>query len=283
MTSILSFCYSNSDQDSGLIPIKYSSEIISLDEASNQLPEGAYTTFRTYPNISALHLEDHIQRLRESSQLAGYPIMLDGGKLRTNIRRALLQFPAEVARVRVMVPFGDQKPVVYIFIGALTVPTELQRQRGVKVITSTFHREAPAAKLTGFIKTSQTLRQKLSSDLEEVIMVDEHNHLLEGLTSNFYAVSDGTIFTAGEGVLHGITRQIVLEIVRSAGIQINLTPPEIKNIARFAEAFITSSSRGVLPVTEIDNQPVGSWNPGNITCVLMELYDKQVLAEIEPI
>lgn len=283
MTSILSFCYTNSDPASGLLPVYFPSEVFSLDQASNQLPEGAYTTFRTYPNFSALHLEDHVQRLKESSQLAGHPILLDGEQLRSNIRLALQQFPAEVARVRIMVPFAKQKQVVYIFIGALTVPTELQCQNGVKVITSDIHRSKPAAKLTGFIQTSKNLRQKLSSNLEEVIMVDEQNHLLEGLTSNFYAVMDEIIFTAGEGVLHGITRQVVLEIARSAGVQINLTPPGLNTIARFSEAFITSSSRGVLPVTEIDKQTIGSGTPGTITRKLMELYGKQVLAEIKPI
>lgn len=114
-------------------------------------------------------------------------------------------------------------------------------------------------------------------------MVDERNHLLEGLTSNFYAVMDGIIYTAGAGVLHGITRQVVLKIARSAGFRITLTSPDMNDFARFSEAFITSSSRGVLPVTEIDNQPVGSGNIGNVTRKLMDLYDKHVLAEIEPI
>jgi len=283
MASILSFCYTNSDSKSRLSPYFFTTEVATLDQASNLLPEGAYTTFRTYPNITALHMEDHFHRLEESSDFAGFPIMLDTDQLRSNIRQALQQFPAEVARVRIMIPFAVQKRVVYIFIGALTVPTEYQRQRGVKVITSRVRRSKPAAKLTGFIQSTQKLRQKLSSDIEEVIMIDEHNHILEGLTSNFYAVMDGIIYTAGEEVLHGITRQIVLEIAQRAGFQINLTSPGLNDMGRYSEAFITSSSRGVLPVSEIDNQPIGSGQPGSVTRKLMELYDQSVVAEIEPI
>jgi len=283
MASILSFCYTNGDSKSILRPYLFSTEVATLDQASNLLPEGAYTTFRTYPNTTTLHLEDHFHRLEESSDFTGFPIILDTDRLRSNIRWALQQFPAEVARVRIMIPFAVQKQIVYIFIGALTVPTEYQLQRGVKVITSRVRRLKPVAKLTGFIQSTQMLRQKLSSDVEEVIMVDEHNHLLEGLTSNFFAVMDGNIYTAGEEVLHGITRQVVLEIAQSAGLQINLTSPGLNDIGRCSEAFITSSSRGVLPVTEIDHQPIGSGQPGSITRKLMELYDQSVLAEIEPI
>lgn len=283
MSLILSFCYTNKDHEGGLTSIPLESEVNSLDKASGYLPESVYTTFRSYPGACALHLSDHFNRLEDSSRLAGWPISLQKEQLRANIRQALHQYPADVARVRVQIPFAKEPQVVYLLVGALIVPTSQQRQQGVKVITSDITRTTPAAKLTGFIKSTQQLRQNIGDDIEEVILLDERRNILEGMTSNFYSVMDGVLYTAGEGMLPGITRQIVLEIAASEGISLKLMPPAFDMIERFDEAFITSSSRGVLPVTEIDNMPVGSGEPGVITRKLMELYDQRVLAEVQPI
>lgn len=282
MSSILSFCYANEDPEGGLTSIALADEVNSLDQASGYLPESVYTTFRTYPGACALHLSDHFNRLEDSSRLAGWPISLEKKQLRANIRQALDQYPADITRVRVQIPFAKEPQVVYLLVGALIVPTSQQRQHGVKVITSEVTRAKPAAKLTGFIKSTRQLRQKIGDDIEEVILLDNQRNILEGMTSNFYSVIGGEIYTAGEGMLPGITRQIVLEIAASEGISLKLMPPAFELIDRFDEAFITSSSRGVLPVTEIDNVPVGSGEPGAITCKLMELYDQRVLAEVQP-
>lgn len=283
MPSILSFRYSNDDPKSILSPVAFSSEVETLDQVTAILPEGAYTTFRTYPGQTALHLSEHFQRLEESSRLAGFPIKLDVDRLRANIRQALAQFTAEIARVRVMIPFTEQGQVVYLFIGALTVPSDNQRKRGVKVVTREFHRSLPEAKLTGFISSTQAIRKILGKGIEEVIMVDDQKHMLEGLTSNFFAVIDGIIYTAGEGVLYGITRRIVLEIAQNEGMVLKMIPPSFMDLDRFSEAFITSTSRAVLPVTVVDSRVVGTGEPGDYTKVLMQQYDRWVEAEVKPI
>ncbi len=283
MTPILSFCYTNGDPNSSLLPVTYDHQITSLDQASLLLPEGAYTTFRTYPNHAVLHLNDHFSRLEESSHLAGFPINLDTDQLRSNLRLALMRFPAEVARVRVMIPFSSQNHPIYLFIGALTIPTEIQRSHGVRVISVEFHRNQPEAKLTGFISSTQKLRKDLDGGVEEAVMVDADGSILEGLTSNFFAVIDGIIHTAGEGVLPGITRQIVLDLARREGFPVQMTAPSMVELEHFDEAFITSTSRSVLPVVEIDSHSVGSGQPGPITRLLMARYDQQVLIEAQPI
>lgn len=280
---ILSFCYINGDSRSRLQPVSYDQEITTLDQASLRLSEGAYTTFRTYPNHTVLHLSEHFSRLEESSRLAGYPIGLDAAQLRSNLRQALQQFSAEVARVRVTIPFSGRNHQIYLFVGALSVPTAIQRSHGVKVISKALQRSQPGAKLTGFITSTQELRKTLDGGIEEVIMVDEKGNILEGLTSNFYAVISGTVHTAGEGVLPGITRQMVLDVASLAGIPISLTAPSLAEIDHFDEAFITSTSRSVLPVTQIDSLLVSGGQPGPITQRLMTLYEQQVLAEAQPI
>lgn len=92
---------------------------------------------------------------------------------------------------------------------------------------------------------------------------------------------DGKLVTRGlsNAILHGITRASVLAIAEKAGIAFEeraFTPDEAKNAA---EAFITSATNFVLPVTQIDGQPVGNGKPGPLTLRLRELYIAQKLAE----
>ncbi|MBY5416531.1 D-amino-acid transaminase [Rhizobium leguminosarum] len=92
---------------------------------------------------------------------------------------------------------------------------------------------------------------------------------------------DGKLVTRGlsNAILHGITRASVLDIAGKAGIEFEeraFTPDEAKNAA---EAFITSATNFVLPVTEIDGRPVGEGKPGPRTLRLRKLYIEQKLAE----
>lgn len=283
MPAILTFRYKNGDRKSELEPVLLPSVVETLDQASGLLPDGAYTTFRTYPGYSALHLEDHFQRLEHSSRLAGYSLILDTDQVRLNVRQVLRHFSGDIARVRVVIPFNVQIPVVYIFVGALSVPTRGQYEQGVDVISRKFSRTQPDAKLTGFIASSRDLRKELVGGIEEIIMVDDQGKMLEGLSSNFFAVIDGEIHTADQGALPGITRQIVLETARDEGVQVRLLPPSLAQIDHFSEAFITSTSRAVLPVKSIDSRVIGSGTPGEITRRIMEKYNQRVMAEIQPI
>ena len=283
MAPILSFSYLNGDYSSSFVSNPLESDIITLDQASNLLPAGAYTTFRTYPKYFALHLNDHLRRLETSSKLGGHPIRLDADQLRRNLRVALTQYPGSEARVRLTIPFGLDYETIYVHVGALFVPTAAQRANGVKTITAQMQRNNPSAKLSNFIQSSQEARQRLQEGFEEILMVDESGNILEGLTSNFYAVMDGEIWTAGQGVLSGITRQIVLLLAEDAGYPVQMDAPKLSNLIRFTETFITSTSRAVLPVTEINHEPVGDGKPGPITRKLMQIYEQKVLAEVEPI
>ncbi|HWR65593.1 MAG TPA: aminotransferase class IV [Bellilinea sp.] len=283
MTTILSFSYPLDDSSTELLVETISPQITTLDQASNALPAGPYTTFRTYQKTSALHLDDHFQRIEDSAKLAGQPVSLDARTLRRHIRTALERFPAPEARIRLTVPLDSSPKRMYIFVSALSVPTQSQRDRGVAVITADFQREMPSAKLSNFIQNSQTLRERLKEGYEEILMVDDQKNILEGLTSNFYAVEHGVIQTAGTDVLPGITRQIVLQIAVEEGFAVELVAPRLDEIVEFTETFITSSSRGILPVTEINHQAVGSGQPGPVTRRFMELYELRVAAHIEPI
>lgn len=256
----------------------------SLDGASSYLPGGAYTTLRTYAGYKALRFSDHIRRLEETARLAGQAVQLDEGSLRMALRGLLIGCPkGQDVRIRVTLDLERTPGDIYFTVEPLVVPSPRAYQEGVCVITCDLQRQLPKAKLTRFIDRSAPLRSSLPPDVNEAIMLDAGGRFLEGLSSNFFAVLEGVVWTAEQGVLSGITRSLVIECARRAGLPLCLEPPRLDDLPAFNEAFITSSSRGLLPVRQIDQTEIGKTCPGPVTRALMDAFTLALEEQIESI
>lgn len=256
----------------------------SLDEASARLPGGAYTTLRTYRRSQALGLAAHLQRLEDTARLAGHAWQLDAPALRAALRQAVQALAlAGDLRLRLTVDLEAQPGQVYLSAQALqALPPALYRQ-GARVVTCDLQRWLPQAKLTRFIARAGQVRAGLPAEVNEAIMVDPHGCLLEGLSSNFFAVKAGGLWTAGEGVLGGVTRSIVLDCARRLGLPLTLQPVHLADVPGLEEAFITSASRAVLPVVQIDQAVIAAGKPGALTRRLMAAYQEYLDAHLEPL
>jgi branched-subunit amino acid aminotransferase/4-amino-4-deoxychorismate lyase len=163
----------------------------------------------------------------------------------------------------------------------LHIPSDEEYANGVRVVTYHLQRQNPKAKLTSFIETANHVRQSLPPGINEAVMIGEEGHLLEGLSSNFFAVLDHEIWTAEQGVLSGITRSMVLDVASQEGLTMHLEGLPAEKLSLVDEVFITSASRAVLPVTEIDGKPVGSGRPGVITLLLLRRYREMIEQALE--
>jgi branched-chain amino acid aminotransferase len=256
---------------------------VSLDEASLHLPSGAYTTFRTYHHDQAFHIDDHLNRLEESARLTGRQVALDRDQIRGAIRQAIRAFNAPETRVRVSLDLSKAFGQIYISLEKLKTPTDQQYSLGINVAMIKMARENPQAKLTGFIAQAAVIRRSLPEGATEGIMLDPSGDILEGLSSNFFGVIAGEIYTSNQAVLAGITRALVIEEASQAGYPVHLDCLPFSYSQRFSEAFITSSSRAVLPVVRINEWIVGTGLPGPITKGLLTRYRARIEREIKPI
>ena len=255
-----------------------------LDEVTINLPPGAYTTFRTYHKFFALHLEDHLRRLEHSAELSGVKLNINWEQIRESLRNVLGIQPHKELRVRIIVGLSsNDTEKIFILVERLKIPGRADYRNGVCLITRQMYRSNPEAKLTQFIESTQTIRNQIPSGVNEILMVREDGLVLEGLTSNFFAIHNGKLITAKTGVLPGITRSIILTISEQLGIPIEFDKLLINDIQNVAEAFISSTSRGVLPVKQIDQTVIGSPCPGKLTQVIRKKYNERVRKEILPI
>jgi branched-chain amino acid aminotransferase len=253
-----------------------------LDAAAGSLPPGAYTTLRTYSKSKVTNLESHFLRLEETARLAGCPLQLDRQGLRQALRQAVQSYSGAFdLRLRILLDLQDSQ--LYLAAEPLKTPPPQAYQQGVRLVTCNYVRQNPKAKLTSTMVGAEMLRRSLPPDVNEALMLDPDGRLLEGLSSNFYVVLDGVLWTAEQGVLSGITRQAILEEVYQAGLPLRLEGLPLAELPRASEAFISSASRGVLPVRMVDSLVIGSGAPGPVTRQLGQRYQARLEGDLEEI
>lgn len=274
--------YSSSPDDVHLYELEFP-DATTLDTVSKVLPGGAYTTFRTYEKRKTIKFHEHIERLESAAKLSGVDIKLNEKHLREAVRKVLSATNYPEVRVRITLDLHQEVGMIYIAAEGLFVPPALAYINGVQVITREMHRENPKAKLTNFITLADQIRAELPPEYNEVLMTEKDGHILEGLSSNFFAVKAGEIWTEDERVLPGITRSTVIEEARRANINVHLQSISLGDIPTIEEAFITSTSRGVLPVISIDHHLLANGEPGKITRKLIKCFQERIHRDLEEI
>jgi len=233
---------------------------------------------------------DHLVRLERSAERIGLRAP-PRSKIEAAITETIAAAGNPESRVRVILTRGagkldldpasidDTQLVVIVF--PLGAPTPEMYAKGVAVAIVSITRNNPRA-IDPAVKSGNYLNNVLAlgearrrSGAYEAILCADDGCIAEGSTSNVFVVHGGEIWTPppAVGILDGITRAKVIDLCRENQLPLKerrFSPDELRGAE---EAFITSATRGVLPVTSIDEKPVGAGVPGPITQRLMSLYD----------
>lgn len=263
----------------GLADVGYTAS--SLDEAAEFEPHfGVYTVSNTRYRIQTLLLDAHLDRLEDSARREGFALRCDRARLRHALRRMIEDSGYDDARFRISVA-GDRPGEALLSIEPFQPPTTAVAQHGVRCVTSAeVARLNPASKASEWMHIRKRLAATRPAGIYETFIVDAADRMLEGLSSNFYVIENGELRTAGAQILAGISRQVVLEICAPI-IPLRLEAPLRANIAHFDEAFLTSSSRGIISVVEIDGIAIGGGSVGKVTRQLRDAYEIWVADHLE--
>jgi branched-chain amino acid aminotransferase len=250
----------------------------SLDAITRQLSQGLYSTFRTYDNgRRVLGLRAHLRRLYQPATVQERGPCVSIQTLRQILAQTLREYPEET-RVRLMMTTKGQ---VYLAVEPLKTPSAEVYARGVWVITSEVARQSPRLKSTAFITASADLRTQLAKSGAYEALLVRNGFILEGMTSNFFYVKNEKLGTARRDILLGVTRSTVLRVARARGVEIVYRPLKQEQIPSLSEAFLTSSSRGIVPIVRIDDVTVGEGRPGAISTMLRDQYEAYVESHAE--
>jgi branched-chain amino acid aminotransferase len=252
--------------------------------------EAVYENLRTYGHAPFLFAR-HLTRLRKSAEFLGIPLTVTDAEITARLRAT--QEAAGIAgehSLRVILtagPLGGAPSLILLVRPLPSLPVDPERE-GVGVLLSDWIRAAPGG-LPADVKTHNLLGARLAvraaeaAGAHEAVIRGSGGDLTEGATSNLFLVDDGVIRTPPleDGLLPGITRGLVLEVLAETDIPFEETPLGPGWLTTADEAFLTSSSREVLPVTWLaasgePRRPIGDGKPGPLTLRALAGYRRAV-------
>ena len=223
-------------------------------------------------------LNDHIKRLIRSAGIIGLSLPWNEKQLSKLVNLPLDKNPKGEKSIRIIVTGGESENLItpssnptlaIIVLPYKRYPLEYY-EKGGKIITYKFNRESPEAKTLNYIFEVRASMEAKKLGATEALYSYE-NSLYECVSSNFFSVKDGAIITTGENILNGITRKVVLELIKDK-YRIKFRPLRISELDSINEAFLTSSNREVMPITMIDKIVIGNGIPGPITKNIMTAF-----------
>ncbi len=167
-----------------------------------------------------------------------------------------------------------------VFAMANLIAPFLEREQGIKAVTLEDNRWALChIKATSLLANVLLKQQAAEQNAAEAILIRE-GYVTEGSASNVFAVVDGVLLTAPKGthILAGITREIVLQLARAHQIPVSETAISVAQLAQATEVWVTSSTREIVPIIEINGQKVADGKAGSVWQILNGLYQSYKLS-----
>lgn len=235
---------------------------------------GVYETLQV-TNGHIFHLADHLCRLQRSADAIHLALPATRPVLAEWAQDLVEQAGVSDATLRILALNGDpytDGAVYMLLLPPIHHPRTLYTQ-GAAVVTYEGERALPTAKTLNTLVNFLARQKAQSLGAHEGLLV-ARDGIREGATSNIFAVIGGSLVTPPDHlVIAGVTRDIVIRLARERGYRLIFRPLPRSSIPLWQEAFITSTSRHVMPVTSVDGMPINGGHIGPITRDLMTAFE----------
>ena len=267
--------------------------VISVFDHGFLYGEGVYETLRTYHGQPFL-FDRHMRRLRRSAGMLALPIPLADEEIdrrfRETMRTARLgdgEHGEAYIRLLVTRGVGDLSydtglcptPSIVVIVKPQVDPPADAYARGVRVVIVSTVRNHPGT-VNPMIKSNNLLNNALAMQEAvkrggfEGVMRNYRGELAECTTSNLFIVSNGAALTPPleAGLLPGITREFLFEVGAEQGIPVREAVLRDEDLFGADEAFLTSTTRELVPIVRVDDRPIGAGVPGPVTAALLDAF-----------
>jgi branched-chain amino acid aminotransferase len=258
--------------------------------------EGVYETIRTY-NGQPLLFDRHLRRLRTSAGMMALPVPLTdeelGDRLRDTMRSGGFgEAGCEEAYIRILItrgvgelsydPAACPTPSIVMIVKPHVEPPREVFEKGVRVALVPIIRNHPGT-VNPLIKSNNLLNNALAMQEAfkrggyEGVMRNYRGELAECTQSNLFVVKGGTALTppVDAGLLRGITREFLFEVGRENRIPVQEAVLKDPDLFGADEAFLTSTTREIVPIVQVDDKMIGTGAPGPVTRTLLEAYRRK--------
>jgi branched-chain amino acid aminotransferase len=249
--------------------------------------DGVFEGIRVY-NGRAFKLREHTDRLFESARAIGLEIPMDREAMMKAVDDTVAANNKVNGYIRLVVTRGPGtlgldprkcEPQVIIIVDDISLyPPELY-ETGMEVITAATIRNHPNAlspriKSLNYLNNILAKMEAIRGGCLEAIMLNHKGEVAECTGDNLFVVKRGRLKTppSDAGILEGVTRNLVLELARGAGVPAEETVLTRYDVYTADEVFLTGTAAEVIAVVKVDGRPIGTGRPGPVTRQLRERF-----------
>ncbi len=274
-------CYCNGE----LIP--YSASSVPLNDLGLQRGYGIFDFLRITENVP-LFWEDHLDRFYHSAAEMLLPMLQTRDQLKSIIKELIRINQLPFSGIKIVLTGGASpdgytigSPNLFIIQQSIAPPPAAIFLPGYKLFTYPYQRQLPEVKTTDYLMAIR-LQPWLKEQGGDDILYQQNEMVSECPRSNFFIVTqNNTLVTPGRNILKGITRKQLFTIASSAGIEVEERDICIQDIENAKEAFITSSTKRIIPVTQVDTKRFEPFSAGSVTDSLFNAFCEWEKAAIQ--
>jgi D-alanine transaminase len=262
--------------------------VIGVEDRGFQFGDAVYEVFK-FIGKRPIFLADHYRRMEGGLRAIEIRSPWDEAAFSSLMRELMARTAFDDGIVYIQVTRGeatrahfypdDLQPTVVAYSRAFTFPDAAKKERGIRLVTSADLRWKHCdVKSVNLLANVLAKKKAQRAGADEVLLIDD-GIVREGASSSFFAVRGGVVIThpLDEHILPGVVRDRVVALARAANIRVDERPLRENELFDVDEAFITSTTMGVMPVAAIDDRMM---RRGDITPMLQRLLDEAESTEL---
>lgn len=253
---------------------------MSLNDLLVQRGYGIFDYLRVVDN-KPLFVKDHLDRLYQSAALMHMEVPQSKEVIMKIVMDLVAKNDMPYSGLKLIVSGGDssdgyalEQPRLTIVQQPLPIPSNNFSVSPFALMSHPFQRQLPQVKTTDYLMAIY-LQPKLKAFGGQDILYTHEGMIKECPRSNFFLISkQGSIVTAKDEVLKGITRKNILALAIENGMQVEERPIALDEINTAKGAFIASSTKRIIPISKIDATTIPTDSP-----ILQNIFDLLVQKE----
>jgi len=257
--------------------------VIGVEDRGFQFGDAVYEVFK-FVGKRPVFLSDHYRRMEGGLRAIEIRSPWDEALFTAVMQDLLARTAFDDGIVYIQVTRGeatrahfypdDLRPTVVAYSRAFTFPDVAKKERGIRLVTTADLRWKHCdVKSVNLLANALAKKKAQRAGADEVLLIDG-GIVREGASASFFVVRDGLVIThpLDEHILPGVVRDRVINLARAADVRVEERPILENELADVDEAFITSTTMGVMPVAAIDGKAM---RRGDLTPRLQALLDRE--------
>ena len=260
--------------------------------------DGIFEGIRFY-NGRVFRLEEHTRRLFLSARAILINMPWSEDEINQAVCETIKANGLQDGYVRLVVtrgvgglglnPYLCKDPSMFIIASTISLYPEEHYENGLELVTCSTRRPAPGAlspqvKSLNYLNNVMAKAEAIKGGAIEGVMLNEQGYVAECTGDNIFIVKRGKVYTppVSDGALDGITREVIFELCQSNEVIIEEKTLTRYDIYTADECFLSGTAAEVIPATKLDERPIGSGSPGEVTRKLIAAFRALALSTGTP-